>query len=193
MLDKRNVLEQQTPLAQKKLIVSHAPFYHSGHRVTERSYHMMLAALPALMSRFVLLEVVWAWARAVHRHRALSRRYPERYRLVRFEEVVSAPQATLDELRMLLDRASFADLLLAISGESDGVLLSSIIVEPDTGEPTDDFLLAAMERGLLEPVAANASKTSSIPTSGTPCCPTGAARDTPWRRRGPSWRTPAKP
>ncbi len=52
MLEKRDVLEQQTPLAQKKLIVSHAPFYHSGHRVTERSYHIMLAALPALLMGF---------------------------------------------------------------------------------------------------------------------------------------------
>jgi electron transport complex protein RnfD len=43
------VLEQKVTLAQKKLIVSHAPFYHSGQRVTERSYHMMLAALPALL------------------------------------------------------------------------------------------------------------------------------------------------
>jgi electron transport complex protein RnfD len=49
MLEKRDVLEQQISLAQKKLVVSHAPFYHSGHRVTERSYHMMLAALPALL------------------------------------------------------------------------------------------------------------------------------------------------
>ena len=52
MLEKRDVLEQETPLAQKKLIVSHAPFYHSGHRVTERNYHMMLAALPALLMGF---------------------------------------------------------------------------------------------------------------------------------------------
>jgi Na+-translocating ferredoxin:NAD+ oxidoreductase subunit D len=52
MLEKRNVLEQQIPLAQKKLIVSHAPFYHSGQRVTERSYHMMIAALPALLMGF---------------------------------------------------------------------------------------------------------------------------------------------
>jgi len=52
MLEKRDVLEQQTPLEQKKLIVSHAPFYHSGHRVTERSCHTMLAALPALLLGF---------------------------------------------------------------------------------------------------------------------------------------------
>ena len=52
MLEKRIALEQQTPLSQKKLIVSHAPFYHSGQRVTERSYHTMLAALPALLMGF---------------------------------------------------------------------------------------------------------------------------------------------
>jgi len=52
MLEKRDVLEQQTPFEQKKLIVSHAPFYHSGRRVTERSYHTILAALPALLLGF---------------------------------------------------------------------------------------------------------------------------------------------
>ena len=49
MLEKRDVLEQQLQVSQKKLIVSHAPFYHSGHRITERNYHTMLAALPALL------------------------------------------------------------------------------------------------------------------------------------------------
>lgn len=48
MLEKRDMLEQQLSLKQKKLIVSHAPFFHSGRSVTERSYHTMLAALPAL-------------------------------------------------------------------------------------------------------------------------------------------------
>ena len=36
-------------LKHKKLIVSHAPFWHSGKRVTERSYHTILAALPAVI------------------------------------------------------------------------------------------------------------------------------------------------
>ncbi len=48
MLEKRDMLEQQIPLRQKKLIVSHAPFFHNGSSITERSYHTMLAALPAL-------------------------------------------------------------------------------------------------------------------------------------------------
>jgi len=37
-------------LEQKKLIVSHAPFWHNGNRVTERSYHTILAALPAALA-----------------------------------------------------------------------------------------------------------------------------------------------
>lgn len=52
MLEKRKPVKQQPSLVQKKLIVSHAPFLHSGHRITERSYHTMLAALPALLLGF---------------------------------------------------------------------------------------------------------------------------------------------
>ena len=33
---------------RKKFIVSHAPFWHNGSNITERSYHIMLAALPAV-------------------------------------------------------------------------------------------------------------------------------------------------
>jgi electron transport complex protein RnfD len=42
---------------QKKLIVSHAPFWHIGNRVTERSYHTMLAALPAVLGGLVYFGV----------------------------------------------------------------------------------------------------------------------------------------
>lgn len=34
-------------LNQKRFIVSHAPFWHNGSNISERSYHTMLAALPA--------------------------------------------------------------------------------------------------------------------------------------------------
>ncbi len=34
---------------QKKLIVSHAPFYHDGSRIISRSYNTMIAALPAVL------------------------------------------------------------------------------------------------------------------------------------------------
>ncbi len=35
--------------SQKKLIVSHAPFIHEGSRVPVRNYHILLAALPAVL------------------------------------------------------------------------------------------------------------------------------------------------
>jgi Sulfotransferase family len=50
---------------------------------------------PAALETFVLLEVAWAWARAVGRHRTLARRYPDRYRLVRFEDLVRSPEDTI--------------------------------------------------------------------------------------------------
>ena len=34
---------------QKKLIVSHAPFWHNGSNVTERSFAMLIAAMPAVI------------------------------------------------------------------------------------------------------------------------------------------------
>ncbi len=37
---------------QKKLIVSHAPFFHYGTRVPERNYNIIIAALPALLMGF---------------------------------------------------------------------------------------------------------------------------------------------
>ena len=46
----------------------------------------------------MLLQVTWAWAAAVHRHRTLSRRFPGRYRLLPFERLVEAPEATLTDL-----------------------------------------------------------------------------------------------
>jgi hypothetical protein len=60
--------------------------------------YRQLVHVPTLLAAFVLLQVTWAWAMAVHRHRTLSRRYPGRYRLLRFESLVADPEVTLDDL-----------------------------------------------------------------------------------------------
>jgi hypothetical protein len=57
-----------------------------------------LLRVPPLLRGFVLLEVTWAWARAVAHHRDLSRRYPGSYRMVRFEDLVREPETTIDQL-----------------------------------------------------------------------------------------------
>jgi Na+-translocating ferredoxin:NAD+ oxidoreductase subunit D len=44
--------------SEKKFIVSHAPFWHDGSSISERSYHTMFAALPAVL--FGLFQYGWA-------------------------------------------------------------------------------------------------------------------------------------
>ncbi len=51
--------------------------------------------VPLLLRAFCLAEVCWAWIDAVHRHRALTRAYPDRYRLVRFEDLVATPETEI--------------------------------------------------------------------------------------------------
>jgi hypothetical protein len=67
-----------------------------GHAVTLP--YRWLIRTPLLMRSFILLEVCWAWARAVTHHRALVRRHPGNYRLVRFEDLARNPEATIDGL-----------------------------------------------------------------------------------------------
>lgn len=40
-------------ISQKKFIVSHAPFWHCGRSISERSYHTMLAAVPAVVAGII--------------------------------------------------------------------------------------------------------------------------------------------
>jgi hypothetical protein len=60
--------------------------------------YRQLIHTPPLFATFVLHQVIWVWARAVDRHRRLSRRYPGRYMAVRFEDMVREPRSTLDRL-----------------------------------------------------------------------------------------------
>jgi hypothetical protein len=60
--------------------------------------YRQLTRVPALLEGFVLLEVTWAWAAAVGRHRSFARRHRDRYRLLRFEDLVTAPEETLADI-----------------------------------------------------------------------------------------------
>jgi hypothetical protein len=89
-----------------------------------------LGRAPAVLEAFVLLQVTWAWARAVNAHRRLARRYPDRYSVLRFEDLVTAPQKTLTELcsflgvelepRMLEQRVTSRGALVGEAGFDAG-------------------------------------------------------------------------
>jgi hypothetical protein len=70
-----------------------------------------LVRVPPLLRAFVLLEVVWAWAVAVDRHRRLRARHPGRYLGVRFEDLVRKPDATLHGLCEFLGVEPEAEML----------------------------------------------------------------------------------
>jgi len=90
------------------------------------------------------------WQRVVDLARAVAITRAKRRDTITHGEV---KWVILDELRRLVDAAAFEDLLVAIGHEDDGAPLGAIIVDPDTGQPSDDYLLAAMERGFDEPPA----------------------------------------
>lgn len=64
--------------------------------------YRQLVRVPPLFRSFVLHQVAWVWAGAVRHHRALGPRYPDRYRLVRFEDLVRHPVATLEAVTRFL-------------------------------------------------------------------------------------------
>ncbi len=57
-----------------------------------------------------------------------------------------------NEFRKLLEHATFADLVMAVDEESDNVLLSSLIVDHDTGKPGDGFMFYARDKGFDHPL-----------------------------------------
>ena len=89
------------------------------------------------------------WERAVELARLVTIIRAKRHDTITYGEI---KWAIFDELRMLVDPAAFDDLLHSISREPDGVLLASVIVDSDTGKPSDDYLLAAMEMGFDLPL-----------------------------------------
>jgi hypothetical protein len=79
-------------------------------RMTKRrAPYSWLIRIPFALSAVLLVQVTWVWAGAARRDRYLKRRYPDRYRLVRFEDVVSEPDKTLPALFAFLGVTPPAD------------------------------------------------------------------------------------
>jgi hypothetical protein len=57
---------------------------------------------PALFG-FVLLQVTYAWSRAARLHTRYKRLYPDSYRLLRFEDLVTTPRKSIERLCDFLD------------------------------------------------------------------------------------------
>lgn len=85
-----------------------------------------------------------AWERAAEIARLVAIRRAKRRDTITYGEI---KWAIYDDLKMLVAEGAFEQLLLAMSGLPDDVLLASICVDSSTGKPSDDLLLAAIELG----------------------------------------------
>ncbi len=91
------------------------------------------------------------WERAVELARLVTITRAKRHDTITYGEI---KWAIFDELHMLVGHSMFATLMEAANQESDGVLLSSIIVHQDDHKPGEGFLPYAKEQGFDLPLEA---------------------------------------
>ncbi len=63
-----------------------------------RKPYSWIAKVPGLLSATILMQTTWVWRGAARKDPAYARKYPDRYRRVRFEDVVKTPDETLGGL-----------------------------------------------------------------------------------------------
>jgi hypothetical protein len=68
---------------------------HHRRTVKRRKPYSLLMHVPLLFSAVLLFQTMLVWRSAARRHFIYAQRYPTKYRLVRFEEVVQTPEPTL--------------------------------------------------------------------------------------------------
>ena len=95
------------------------------------------------------VETPREWERAVELARLVTITRAKRRDTITYGEIT---WAIFDELRMLVGHSMFADLVEAVNEESDGVLLSSIIVHREDGKPGEGFMPYAGRMGFDLPV-----------------------------------------
>jgi hypothetical protein len=89
------------------------------------------------------------WDQAVELARLVTISRAKRHDKITYAEI---KWAIYDELRMLVDHSMFANLVIGVNHEPDGVLLSSIIVHQDDGKPGEGFLPYAKGLGFDLPL-----------------------------------------
>jgi hypothetical protein len=63
-----------------------------------RKPYSWIARVPGLLSATILIQTTWVWRGAARRDPGYAGKYPDRYRRVRFEDVVRSPDETLGSL-----------------------------------------------------------------------------------------------
>jgi len=111
-----------------------------------RKPYSWLAKVPGALPLVLLFQTVMVWRDAVRRHRLYAARYPDRYRLVRFEDLVREPDKTL--------RALYA--FLSVEMPADATQVSVVSQGFRGGEEGLDAAAATRWRSHISPLALRA-------------------------------------
>ncbi len=149
----RRIAAQGAPTAEDELKKTTQRLYQrlSGVGASQADRHVEATLRSGTRTLINPTDAPREWTKAIELARALTAQRARRRDKITYGEL---QWAILDELRALVDPESMVELLLTISREPEGVLLAAIAVDAATGEPSDDFLLEAMELGFDDPPSA---------------------------------------
>ena len=105
-----------------------------------------LVRWPAALAAFVLLQVTWSWAAAVHRHRRLSRRYPRRYRMLRFEDLVTEPRPDAGAACVRFSASTFEPRMLEQKVTSRGARVGEVGFDAGAADRWRDHITVRARR-----------------------------------------------
>lgn len=102
-----------------------------NHRLKDRRKpYRWLMPVPFLLQSVVLVQTVLFWNSAVKLHRRYERSYADRYRLVRFEDVVTQPERSVPELFDFLGVALPDDATERMAPVKHGIRATSRGMDP---------------------------------------------------------------
>ena len=105
------------------------------------------AAAP-VASLLIVLYITSAWLRAAHLHYRYQRRYPNHYRMSRFEDLVGEPEENVQELCRFLDLQFHADMLNPPRVDSSFERKQETGFDPQTLDRWQDALSPWMKKWL---------------------------------------------
>ena len=98
-------------------------------RVKGRKPWSLLAKVPLLLESVLLVQTVLVWRGGVKRHDELSKKFPGRYMLVQFEDVVRKPEETMPAVFEFL-KVELPDFSTVFVSQAHGMRASAEGIDP---------------------------------------------------------------
>jgi omega-hydroxy-beta-dihydromenaquinone-9 sulfotransferase len=98
-------------------------------KVKGRKPWSLLAKVPLLLESVLLVQTVLVWRGGVKRHDELTKKFPDRYMLVQFEDVVRKPETTMPAVFEFL-KVELPDFTTVFVSQAHGMRASAEGIDP---------------------------------------------------------------